>query len=106
FFFQAEDGIRDFHVTGVQTCALPILPDQPCREVWVDAMARGLCSDRVAVRHRVYDAQQPCIPLSFTTSQVEADADALRGIAALVERLRECVEGSDVAAEGIAGTVH
>src|SRR5690606_41206259 len=32
FFFQAEDGIRDFHVTGVQTCALPIysilLPDK------------------------------------------------------------------------------
>src|SRR5690606_40071794 len=25
FFFQAEDGIRDCHVTGVQTCALPIL---------------------------------------------------------------------------------
>src|SRR5690606_40626318 len=25
FFFQEEDGIRDFHVTGVQTCALPIL---------------------------------------------------------------------------------
>src|SRR5690606_40900545 len=24
-FSQAEDGIRDFHVTGVQTCALPIL---------------------------------------------------------------------------------
>src|SRR5271165_5801850 len=24
FFFQAEDGIRDFHVTGVQTYALPI----------------------------------------------------------------------------------
>src|SRR5690606_41173666 len=33
FFFQAEDGIRDFHVTGVQTCALPIfipvVPDLP-----------------------------------------------------------------------------
>src|SRR5690606_40869404 len=27
FFFQAEDGIRDFHVTGVQTCALPIFAD-------------------------------------------------------------------------------
>src|SRR3954464_2531162 len=24
FFFQAEDGIRDYRVTGVQTCALPI----------------------------------------------------------------------------------
>src|SRR5690348_17714037 len=26
FFFQAEDGIRDGRVTGVQTCALPIYP--------------------------------------------------------------------------------
>src|SRR5207245_6189441 len=26
FFFQAEDGIRDATVTGVQTCALPICP--------------------------------------------------------------------------------
>src|SRR5690625_1720241 len=31
FFFQAEDGIRDGHVTGVQTCALPI-----CAGVGVD----------------------------------------------------------------------
>src|SRR2546426_4302931 len=29
FFFQAEDGIRDYKVTGVQTCALPI-----CRSTW------------------------------------------------------------------------
>src|SRR5688572_32715240 len=27
FFFQAEDGIRDLTVTGVQTCALPIFGD-------------------------------------------------------------------------------
>src|SRR2546427_2961610 len=27
FFFQAEDGIRDLTVTGVQTCALPICSD-------------------------------------------------------------------------------
>src|ERR1039457_178349 len=27
FFFQAEDGIRDYKVTGVQTCALPIYED-------------------------------------------------------------------------------
>src|SRR2546427_4495583 len=32
FFFQAEDGIRDLTVTGVQTCALPISPPRcgPC----------------------------------------------------------------------------
>src|SRR5205085_8102109 len=29
FFFQAEDGIRDLTVTGVQTCALPILSPLP-----------------------------------------------------------------------------
>src|SRR3989449_10889839 len=29
FFFQAEDGIRDVAVTGVQTCALPILKLRP-----------------------------------------------------------------------------
>src|SRR2546430_4226154 len=29
FFFQAEDGIRDLTVTGVQTCALPICLEQP-----------------------------------------------------------------------------
>src|SRR5690349_23139809 len=31
FFFQAEDGIRDLYVTGVQTCALPISTPRPQR---------------------------------------------------------------------------
>src|SRR5690606_39558773 len=33
FFFQAEDGIRDFHVTGVQTCALPIYIEKAIAEL-------------------------------------------------------------------------
>src|SRR5690606_39600254 len=36
FFFQAEDGIRDFHVTGVQTCALPIFTARRRDERLVD----------------------------------------------------------------------
>src|SRR5690349_14658907 len=40
FFFQAEDGIRDLYVTGVQTCALPI---------WIDELA----AERRAVRIRL-----------------------------------------------------
>src|SRR5256885_11922707 len=43
FFFQAEDGIRDYKVTGVQTCALPIyevLAVQPA--VRVEGAARLL----------------------------------------------------------------
>src|SRR2546426_9495010 len=37
FFFQAEDGIRDYKVTGVQTCALPIsgcIVRPACRLLW------------------------------------------------------------------------
>src|SRR5688572_18162671 len=33
FFFQAEDGIRDLTVTGVQTCALPISKQDPLEVV-------------------------------------------------------------------------
>src|SRR5260370_17800289 len=41
FFFQAEDGIRDSSVTGVQTCALPI---SRALEEWLHVL-RGLGSD-------------------------------------------------------------
>src|SRR5205823_10528865 len=45
FFFQAEDGIRDKLVTGVQTCALPIslrevLNDASSRQRQLDAFAK------------------------------------------------------------------
>src|SRR5437588_1480345 len=38
FFFQAEDGIRDHCVTGVQTCALPISHAEHCAKAaaWLD----------------------------------------------------------------------
>src|SRR6266496_5279557 len=39
FFFQAEDGIRDLYVTGVQTCALPIYAPR-LRQVALDSLAR------------------------------------------------------------------
>src|SRR2546427_9335228 len=51
-FFQAEDGIRDLTVTGVQTCALPIYylgPDKGGEKAYrllAEAMAK---SDRVAL---------------------------------------------------------
>src|SRR5438067_8880454 len=41
FFFQAEDGIRDRNVTGVQTCALPIFKGEVTKiEVDLDANTR------------------------------------------------------------------
>src|SRR2546429_3318262 len=44
FFFQAEDGIRDVAVTGVQTCALPISNPPGGMAIWTGAnntIARG-----------------------------------------------------------------
>src|SRR3712207_8590079 len=41
FFFQAEDGIRDIGVTGVQTCALPISSDLPAPSPWRRYVALG-----------------------------------------------------------------
>src|SRR3712207_169901 len=46
FFFQAEDGIRDIGVTGVQTCALPILA-----RLADDAHAGGMLSGKAGVTH-------------------------------------------------------
>src|SRR5207253_3904377 len=41
FFFQAEDGIRDGHVTGVQTCALPISESRHTRGRGGRTVAQG-----------------------------------------------------------------
>src|SRR6201992_3947122 len=47
FFFQAEDGIRDGRVTGVQTCALPIYhPNSPVADLPVAATETGVGRNR------------------------------------------------------------
>src|SRR5690606_41157894 len=56
FFFQAEDGIRDFHVTGVQTCALPIYT-QPMHYTQLFRNlreAKGLTLEALATRARCH----------------------------------------------------
>src|SRR5205807_6635216 len=45
FFFQAEDGIRDYKVTGVQTCALPISEQK---------MGWDALSLEESAKHRIY----------------------------------------------------
>src|SRR5256885_9589835 len=60
FFFQAEDGIRDYKVTGVQTCALPILPGHDRTEVGqlrvIDTQKRG---DVFVHRAKVVNGRAP-----------------------------------------------
>src|SRR5256885_6758205 len=60
FFFQAEDGIRDYKVTGVQTCALPISPNPRGGEIEHDGLGEptGMLKENAAmslVRVRIPD---------------------------------------------------
>src|SRR5690606_40626361 len=68
FFFQAEDGIRDFHVTGVQTCALPI-----CGGLW-DGTAYGEIAPGVGVWARA-PLNSTFIATGIPTTAATADAD-------------------------------
>src|SRR5205809_2412969 len=78
FFFQAEDGIRDVAVTGVQTCALPILPagerlEQRRREHDV-AQEGGLddeASQPAGPRGRLPAGSRPCPPASCAVFRSE-----------------------------------
>src|SRR5687768_7286650 len=54
FFFQAEDGIRDVAVTGVQTCALPIYQAQYLETVYLlPGYILSAQGDRMAMAHGV-----------------------------------------------------
>src|SRR5256885_11160660 len=67
FFFQAEDGIRDYKVTGVQTCALPI---------WTNGRrtARSVISCSFIVRPAGYAAQAiRSIPLIWLRCMTRRD---------------------------------
>src|SRR5207253_3733148 len=63
FFFQAEDGIRDGHVTGVQTCALPIYIGtkshnrHPARNGLVGCEAPSIADHQTGTPHRPIDRQ-------------------------------------------------
>src|SRR5688500_12092828 len=65
WFFQAEDGIRGYKVTGVQTCALPILQGGPLMHV---IAAKAVC---------FHEALQPSF--QTYTQQIVSNAKALAG---------------------------
>src|SRR5256885_5020953 len=64
FFFQAEDGIRDYKVTGVQTCALPISASAPSRAA------------RYRDRHRLPQERPRSLPPTPPCSALLANANA------------------------------
>src|SRR5215469_16560383 len=65
FFFQAEDGIRDLYVTGVQTCALPIShvgPRSVCERRAIAPVGRGHARRLLACAGVLREPLLPCRP--------------------------------------------
>ena len=80
FFFQAEDGIRDHCVTGVQTCALPIYENKIreklkfCRYapiVFVSALTGRRCPSVLEAVDKVYKSGQTRIKTSDLNKMIE-----------------------------------
>src|SRR5256885_2880634 len=67
FFFQAEDGIRDYKVTGVQTCALPILLAR------IEVMLRRGGGTAVETKLRVADLEMDLLARAVTRAGQEID---------------------------------
>src|SRR5207248_4589942 len=71
FFFQAEDGIRDRTVTGVQTCALPIFTLEVIRNA-LPAVANEMAADlqRTSYNMMIYEVRDFCTALIDTKGQL------------------------------------
>src|SRR5262249_59949067 len=86
FFFQAEDGIRDWSVTGVQTCALPIYRKAPVTRLGRDRHGR---------------ARRPI--LAFATTSTMTLDDSVSCVASPRPAPRRCVH--DESAVGAAAVI-
>src|SRR5690606_30160642 len=69
FFFQAEDGIRDFHVTGVQTCALPILETLTHDQAMIE-QALGLLQSQTRQLRKASDSIETLLARVSTTTEL------------------------------------
>src|SRR3984957_6873447 len=97
-FLQAEDGIRDFHVTGVQTCALPI--SLQCGDFYAEVVRSNSFLPHIkSIARGFYSATQA----GFHTRKVRIDA-AARGVHLCAEIERD--DAHMRAGEAFAGLFH
>src|SRR3954466_7345302 len=73
FFFQAEDGIRDYRVTGVQTCALPIYTGANTTECAAGLIWMAMQSRCDGIRdYRVTGVQTCALPIDRKSTRLNS----------------------------------
>src|SRR5690606_40682412 len=88
FFFQAEDGIRDFHVTGVQTCALPILTGLGLA---ISQRLAGLMNGSVGVQSKLHQGSTFWVKIPFEMASNKTAYYTQIGRASCRERVKDWV---------------
>src|SRR5437868_8363413 len=102
FFFQAEDGIRDRNVTGVQTCALPIFGENhsispfsiaigkmPSRYPWSRISGSIIFPSQVLLHSRMPTAQSQCDSLALRSEERRVGKECRSRRAAADEKINE-----------------
>src|SRR3712207_1577329 len=84
FFFQAEDGIRDIGVTGVQTCALPISNEIP---MILERLKRGEVIDHYETVRVAKDGRR--LDISLTISPIRDSAGNIAGASTIARNITE-----------------
>src|SRR5829696_4539685 len=127
FFFQAEDGIRDWSVTGVQTCALPIsgvltgtvrdaATKAPIADVVVTATSEALQGEQIVVTDGAGQYRIPQLPPGLYNIRLEKETykPSSRGgvqlrvgstIRVNIELLPEAIKAEEIVVVGRAPTV-
>ena len=77
FFFQAEDGIRDADVTGVQTCALPIFPPKIITDAERQVVEEGMHAYATVKDYKV-DVKGSAILIYTAEQDIEALANIFK----------------------------
>src|SRR5438128_3885123 len=91
FFFQAEDGIRDATVTGVQTCALPIWPTPPRFKPALEPGWGGVTPFTM----RTGDQFRPTRPYALTSNAYANDFNEIKAIGAVHSSSRTTEQTTD-----------
>src|SRR5688500_20192333 len=102
FFFQAEDGIRDYKVTGVQTCALPIY-DGEIAAAFRDLGGHDLEALVDAYRSADAEVARPSVIFAYTIKGWNLPTEGQIGRASCRERAESAEGAGECKREGRSG---
>src|SRR5690554_7072650 len=94
FFFQAEDGIRDADVTGVQTCALPICQMVIVKDIDLFSMCEHHLLPFFGKAHVAYIPDGYVTGLSKIARVVDVFARRLQVQERLTTQIKDCIQNT------------